>query len=319
VNANTGKPSGQCAAVKAGLAHGADCTASNATSCGLDGKCDGAGACRFHPSGTVCAAESCTDGAQTRSYTSARTCNGQGVCAPVTTSDCGSAYRCSGTRCRTTCGGAPDCVPADYCAGTRCTPKKPDGTPCSSSIECSMGTCGGLCCAAGCSCTQPTVANVLKNPGIDKDTAGWTIDSGTLSRSLSDAERCPYSGSLITTIAAGGAERTVSQCVSNKPLAGNFNFGAHIQTIGGSGAGVICQAAFWSGFNCDGDTIVTNETVGLASTSGWQTPIPESSPDGTPVSGANSLRFSCYLLADPSVSTDFYLDMLYVAKVPNHY
>src|SRR6185436_9259570 len=99
--ASTGGADGKCAPVTAGLAHGTDCTASEPATCGLDGKCDGAGACRHHAAGTGCGAESCSDGASVSSYASARTCNGQGTCMPATTSSCGSAYRCGGTKCRT--------------------------------------------------------------------------------------------------------------------------------------------------------------------------------------------------------------------------
>jgi hypothetical protein len=314
----TGSATGTCAPVKAGMPHANDCVAADPTTCGHDGKCDGAGACRNFASGTPCASESCADGASVSNYSSARTCDGHGVCTAPTTSTCGAVYRCTATKCRTTCAGAQDCVPAAYCAGSTCVAKKADGEPCSSAMECAKGVCGGLCCAAGCTCTQPSPANVLKNSGIDKDTSGWTIDSGMLSRSLSDAERCPYSGSLTTTIEAGGAARLVSQCVSNTPLSGTYNFGARVKTDRGTGGqNILCEVTFFSGFNCDADAVVDNETNATAAhLEVWEATTPESFPDGTPVSGANSVLFSCHLLSDPQAATDYSLDMLYVSKAP---
>jgi hypothetical protein len=320
LKANSGQSDGTCAPVKAGLAHGADCTATDPTTCGLDGRCDGAGACRNHGAGTMCAPESCTDGAQISSHQAPRICDGHGVCIAAAASDCGSAYRCMGTKCRTTCASPPDCVPADYCAGTACVPKKSDGALCASAAECAKGVCGGRCCAAGCTCTEPNVMNLLKNPGFDLDAGDWMITVGVLSRSLSDIERCPYSGSLTTAIDAGGDERLISQCVSNTPLTGDFNFGARVEVLGGNPPPVVCQATFFSGFNCGADAVAQGETDGGPRTSGWQTLSGSlSSANGTSVNGANSVSYVCYLRADPSFQTTFQLDMLYVSRSPALY
>jgi hypothetical protein len=250
IMSNTGQPDGTCAPVEAGLAHASDCVANDSTTCGLDGKCDGAGACRNYVAGTMCAPEACTDASSVSSYNSVRTCDGRGTCAAGTTSQCGSAYRCSGTKCRTTCGSSQDCVSGAYCSGTTCAAKKPDGQVCSSAIECATGVCGGLCCAAGCTCTQADPTNILKNPGFDKDASGWTIDVGTLSRSVYDFDECPYSGSLIMTLPAN-ISATLSQCVADKPLVGIFNFGVElrIEDINGTtagGAGGLCLVRFYT-------------------------------------------------------------------------
>src|SRR5450432_1468180 len=84
------------------------------------------------------------------------------------------------------------------------------------------------------------------------------------------------------------------------------------------GANIICQVVFWSGFNCDADPIATNETNPLTSTTGWQSPAPETEVDGTSVTGANSVGLSCLLMPGTGTS-DFYLDMLYVSKAPSHF
>jgi hypothetical protein len=196
------------------------------------------------------------------------------------------------------------------------TCKKSDGELCLADTECATGTCGGRCCAAGCTCTQPSPSNLLKDPGFDGVISGWTVNAGALTRSLLDVERCPYSGSLSTTIPAGGAELSVERCVSNTPLRGDFNFGAKVQIAGGNIAAVpACQIIFFSGFNCDADQIATNETDSTKPTTGWQD-LTASVPM---VSGANSATFRCALIGDPAVETTFYLDMVYVSRAPSLY
>ena len=194
--------------------------------------------------------------------------------------------------------------------------KKPDGEICLADSECSTGTCGGRCCAAGCTCTQPSPANLLKDPSFDRGISGWTVNAGALVRSPSDAERCAYSGSLSITIPAGGAERSVERCIGNIPLRGDFNFGAKVLIDGGNMASVpACQIIFFSGFNCDADQIATNETDSTRPTTGWQ----DLTASLAMVSGANSATFRCALLGDPAVETTFYFDMVYVSRAPSLY
>jgi hypothetical protein len=313
LNVNTGTSDGTCAVVKAGTSHGSDCVASDPTTCQLDGKCDGAGACRKYVSGTGCGTESCTDGASVSTYSSARTCNGQGTCSAATTSMCGSEYRCSGTKCKTTCSAASDCVPSAYCSSSACVAKKADGQVCGAAAECANGVCGGRCCAAGCTCTQPSSANVLPDPGIDVDVSHWTTNVGTISRVLMDAEKCPYSGSLAAT--GTTSEQVVGVCAHNVPLVGDFNFGARYTYTGTQAPQtVICQANFYSGFNCDGDLITQQEAYTPTAVGQWQSI--SSSVSG--VSGSNSVQLVCYLFPQNTGDT-YYLDMVYVSKMPATY
>ncbi len=66
-----------------------DCEAAAASTCSFDGKCDGAGACRKHVSGTVCKAGACDGDAVTGQLV----CDGQGNCRPGPTMIC-SPYSC---------------------------------------------------------------------------------------------------------------------------------------------------------------------------------------------------------------------------------
>jgi hypothetical protein len=200
-----------------------------------------------------------------------------------------------------TCPGAPGC-------------KKTDGEVCSVAGECTTGVCGGRCCAAGCSCTQPSPSNLLANPGFDRDLSGWIATKNTVSRSLSDAEKCPYSGSITAEVPAGGDGLTIGQCVASTPLSGVFNFGARVNSAGG-GFVTACQVVLFSGFHCDADQLATNETDPSRANFGWNQ-LDASLPM---ISGANSFEFRCSLQPDPLTATTFYLDMLYVSRAPNRY
>ena len=186
---------------------------------------------------------------------------------------------------------------------------KPDGEPCSAAAECAGGICGGRCYVAGCTCTLPSPANLLKDPGFDVDVSNWTTSTGTIMRALFDAERCPYSGSLAAT---ADSAQSVTQCVPNTPLFGDFVFGGafRIDSNGPSAPPPICQSSFYSGFNCDADVIVTNETDPPAAGGTWRS-ISGVVPN---VTGANSVAFNCYLGSTTGVT--YYLDMLYLSKAP---
>ena len=64
-----------------------------AVTCGTDGTCDGAGACRFYAGATVCAPAVCTGAMATPT----RTCNGAGVCLIGLPVSC-SPYACGDRR-----------------------------------------------------------------------------------------------------------------------------------------------------------------------------------------------------------------------------
>ncbi|MDB4981970.1 MAG: Flagellar hook-length control protein FliK [Myxococcales bacterium] len=315
--ANTGKPTGQCAAVKAGLPHGTDCAASDPTTCGLDGKCDGTGACSHHPLGTICVPEACSDGATVSTYVSPRRCDGAGACGAASPSNCGGTYRCGGTKCNPNCSGAQQCTTGAYCSATTCVPKKEEGALCLAPTECANGSCSGRCCL-GCKCTQPSPANLLKNPGFDKDSSGWTVVAngtsiaGGASWSSADVERCPYSGALVVSISASLGSAEVDSCAKNLVLDGNFNFGVRAFVVGGGQA--VCGVRFYASSDCSGNEIVDDELNPISGTD-WQSPVPESSDPFVGVAGGHSVLFFC----DLSGSSDYYFDQPYVSKMPFAY
>jgi hypothetical protein len=131
------------------------CKTEAKTTCGFDGKCDGAGACRKYPDGTTCAEGRCSGNA----VTGATICMG-GHCTPGAATNC-APYACDPARnsCRTSCKDASDCDGHDCVAGS--CGKRPLGATCSTAGDCGSGFCtDGVCCNLACtgacvSCNQP--------------------------------------------------------------------------------------------------------------------------------------------------------------------
>ncbi len=141
---------GTCTSIAAGGAdpHGV-CKDVTAAMCGTDGKCDGAGACRKYPVGTVCAPESCSGS----SYTAQWTCSSSGTCTQPNATTCGP-YQCNSSACYAACSNDAQCVAPNTCgmngvAGSCGT--KPNGQPCSNNNQCGSGQCAqGVCCGTAC-------------------------------------------------------------------------------------------------------------------------------------------------------------------------
>ena len=61
-----------------------ECDDQGIASCGSDGVCDGAGACRRYPAGVICKQPSCTGSTMTLAYR----CDGAGACLPTSGQPC---------------------------------------------------------------------------------------------------------------------------------------------------------------------------------------------------------------------------------------
>jgi hypothetical protein len=94
------------------------CTDQGASSCGTNGKCDGAGQCQSYAPGTVCSAASCPIGSSVLAH--------QGACSATGTCDALSStcvpYLCGPSNaCGFSCMSDADCAPPAHCniaAGT---------------------------------------------------------------------------------------------------------------------------------------------------------------------------------------------------------
>jgi hypothetical protein len=157
VSCNQAGSAGQCRPVAAG---GLDplglCVTSAPATCGLDGRCDGSGACRSYDYRTSCAAAQCKDG----SYSPASNCNGGGSCVPLAMISC-APFKCdaTGTRCASACVDDTDCA-IGKCMNGICRAGG-EGVPCTINDECNTRVCAqGACCATPCdgpcnSCALP--------------------------------------------------------------------------------------------------------------------------------------------------------------------
>jgi hypothetical protein len=161
--AHTGQLDGSCAPVLSGADPHDDCQPAAAESCGDDGTCDGAGACRKYGPSQVCEPASCSGS----DHSPARACDGQGACEPATSTSCGE-FPCSPGGCEQPCSVDPDCPDGSYCATDVCQNEKTDGQECAAGNECRSGHCvDGVCCESACagSCAACSQAKTDQESG----------------------------------------------------------------------------------------------------------------------------------------------------------
>jgi hypothetical protein len=140
---------GVCAMVPDGQDPGDTCQEQPAESCGLDGLCDGAGACRRHRAGTACRPISCAS----KVARLVASCDGNGTCQPAEQRPC-APYVCAESDCRTTCRDDADCTPGNTCVGGSCG-RKPLGAACAEHSECDSDHCVEAVCCDLASCGGP--------------------------------------------------------------------------------------------------------------------------------------------------------------------
>jgi len=140
---------GTCTFVPTGLKprDPATCKKSEVATCGLDGTCDGNGACRQYPAGTVCLAGTC-DGA---AVSGINVCTGNGRCLPGSLKIC-VPYTCNQAQkdCAAACTTSADCSTGHACVAGSCG-AKPKGAVCTKDDDCEGKHChDGVCCESSC-------------------------------------------------------------------------------------------------------------------------------------------------------------------------
>jgi hypothetical protein len=147
------------------------CPAASVETCGLDGTCNGAGACRKFAPGTICKAGVC-DGA---SVGNTEVCDTAGRCKAGAATVC-APFGCDATsnKCFPTCKSDADCASGIKCVAGSCGPK-PRGAVCAKDLDCASGFCAdGLCCNVACkgacvSCSQ-----------VGREGTCWPTDTGVV-------------------------------------------------------------------------------------------------------------------------------------------
>src|SRR6185437_14215748 len=120
------------------------------TTCGLDGLCDGLGACQY-PMGNVCQGGQCAGDTVTGSYV----CNGAGACKPGPSQTLCFPYTCnpaSGSCFVAPCTDSNQCVAQHTCdLSTGSCGKEPIGGICATDTDCLSNHCADhVCCNIAC-------------------------------------------------------------------------------------------------------------------------------------------------------------------------
>jgi hypothetical protein len=209
--ADTGEPDGTCAPVLSGADPHDDCDTAPAESCGEDGTCDGARACRKYGPNQVCADSICSGSG----HTPVRMCDGAGTCQAAAATDCGE-FPCGPTGCEQPCTDHSSCPDGGFCDVDTCRVKKPDGQQCLETIECRSGSCrDGVCCNQACSLACQACSNATT--GLSNGTCG--------ARTASTTQPCP-TGNPTTCVDLNTDERNCGSC--NSPC------GAQAMCVSGS-------------------------------------------------------------------------------------
>jgi hypothetical protein len=233
---NLGSSPGLCSPIPAGMAPvlAGQCRADPASSCGLDGTCDGAGGCRKYPDGSVCQPGTCEGAA----VAGAKVCRA-GACVAGPTTVC-SPYGCDGTagRCFDRCTGN------DQCDGRECKSgscgKKPLGAVCSGAADCDSNFCAdGVCCNVGC--TGPCVScNQVGRMGECVPVPVGSADPHGVCR-LEDRTTCRTSGLCNglggCALYAAGTECKAGTCLAGSEIPMSVCDGAGTCLVG---APVLC-------------------------------------------------------------------------------
>ncbi|MEB2313494.1 MAG: hypothetical protein OZ921_14425 [Sorangiineae bacterium] len=219
----SGVDDGVCDTAAAGQDPHDDCPDDGAASCGRDGMCDDAGACRLYASGVMCLGGACAGNVPT-----AHACNGTGTCVAAPAIDCKPNLCVSGA-CQTSCVTDDDCANDAWCDGGNCELKGKNGDPCASKEACVSNLCvDGVCCNAACAgqceaCAEPgsegTCTPVAGAPRGDRaECAAGTAESPCEAASCDGTTRDQCLGLVgpsVTCRAAsctGGLATVVAKC-----------------------------------------------------------------------------------------------------------
>ena len=229
---------GVCTAIAASTDPLNQCADSGASSCGTDGSCNGAGACRLYPPGLACGMQSCAGS----TLTLAGRCDGTGTCMPGAAQPC-APYVCSSGSCAATCTANTDCTSGNVCTASSCG-LKPLGAACGAGGECNSGFCAqGVCCKTACtgnclSCALTGTGGTCSTVPAGQDPLNQCADQG--------AAGCGTDG---TCDGSGGCRRYVSgtPCAAATCSAGSYT---PERTCNGSGTCAAAGAISCGAFNC---------------------------------------------------------------------
>jgi hypothetical protein len=244
----TGASDGLCRPVKKGTDPDDECAVDTSNACGLDGTCDGVGACRYQVTGTPCSTSSCKGQG---TFTPRSQCNGSGTCVAGKPDACPNNMLCaSDTTCATTC-------------TDRSTTGCPSGYKCVGGTSCAIDTmtCGSTACQLGtgqvCCETIPSNGNrnvpwtyTCENSASCSDDADPTLVNAPLA--CGSKADCP-AGQVccVTGITCDGiaAPTATSFCTSNTGMCGPGPYNWGVQACDPS-LPSECMSGTCSSFTC---------------------------------------------------------------------
>jgi hypothetical protein len=97
------------------------CTDNGKSTCGTDGVCDGAGACRKYAAGESCGTSPMCNSTNSIVLLNPM-CDGVGACASGPTQDC-KGFACVNATCKTSCTNDTTCATTHFCSAGTCVPK----------------------------------------------------------------------------------------------------------------------------------------------------------------------------------------------------
>jgi hypothetical protein len=240
-----GGESGTCGAIAAGSDPDAECADQGASSCGLDGTCNGSGACRTYATGSSCSAGSCAGSTLTRPHT----CTGGACAAPSpSTVDC-APFACTASGCKTSCAGSSDCTTGYHCKSSACLPVLATGAACTASSDCQGGHCvDGVCCSTACDTACSACSAAKKASGTGDGTCGPAKDDAPDPRGIC-ATSSPSSCGTDGTCAAGacaqyptGTACQAASCIGSQLVAAKTCSGSGACSVGGASS--ACPGSF---------------------------------------------------------------------------
>jgi hypothetical protein len=228
---NTAAAPGTCSFVPAGAPPRAPsvCPKADVSTCGLDGTCNGAGACRKHALGSVCKPGACADASIAGVYV----CDGGGRCKPGPTTVC-APYDCdpSTSKCVTSCKADGDCATGVKCVAGSCG-KKPRAASCAKNDDCASGFCAdGVCCNVACQGACSTCDQV------GREGTCWPIDAGVVDpRNLCKNEGAASCGRTGTCDGFGGCALYRAETICAAPACA----GDRLDTAGTCDGKGVCR------------------------------------------------------------------------------
>ncbi len=249
------------------------CKATDPTTCGNNGLCDGLGSCTLYPENTLCGPSSCSGLIEN----TPRTCDGKGTCRDPGLVNC-SPSLCTGGAC------APCKTDADCETGYQCTLQTVNGVttgtcgkggfghPCADATQCESSQCvDGVCCESACA--GPCLAcNLPSSPGQCLNVAAGASDPRNTCKNLGPA-LCSTNG-LCDGTGACQSYPAGTPCSSQSCVAGSYTQPGTCNASGQCTAasrtcnpyvcnGSVCYAACTDSTQCVTGNVCTASSCGL--------------------------------------------------------